>query len=174
MWERLACQTLTGSIAANYLRLLLTRHILPLIKAMSGSNISRSQLPLHFSRSTNMLTHSWSVFFNAIPGSLSPPTLWISDWNLASLHRQEDGQWTLCYFSKCQSSLCMLALSNQMRITRLICLSTSSSPHLVVKLIANSGDVWTNITQSLIMFLKSCAHLIGVDTLSVELNPYLN
>ena len=91
-----------------------------------------------------MFTHSWSVFFKAISGSLSPPTLWISDWNLASLHRQEDGQWTLCYFSKCQSSLCMLALSNQMRITRLICLSTSSSPHLVVKLIANSGDVSLN------------------------------
>ena len=56
----------------------------------------------------------------------------------------DSGQWTLCYFSKCQSSLCMLTLSKQMRITRLIWSTTSSSPHLVVKLKANSGDVSLN------------------------------
>ena len=165
MWEKSACQTLTGSIAANYLRLLLTGHILLSSRPSQGQTSWESNCLIIFCLWTRDNFCCWcqKIFLT-----------WISHILALAISRPFQGQSVFPSFEylieiwrACTAKM-VAGIFSQMSI---FCLHVSfkwgnyCSSHLHhVKLCANIEDMSLNLHYSESDYVsKSSAHLIGVD-----------
>ena len=167
MWEKSACQTLTGSIAANYLRLLLTGHILLSSRPSQGQTSLENPIVWLFFSSVSELEPLWLEILNNLNSRILA----------LAISRPFQGQSVLPSFEylieiwqACTAKM-VAGVFSQMSI---FCLHVSfkwgnyCSNHLHhVKLCANIEDMSLNLHYSESDYVsKSSAHLIGVDILS--------